>query len=80
MKKRRKTENRDNLTNGPGKMTQAFGINKSQNKQALTGGGMYVAEGKKEKFKIGSSPRIGIKQGLDLKWRFYIKGNKYVSV
>jgi len=30
-------------------------------------------------FEIESSPRIGIKVGLDKLWRFYIKGNPYVS-
>ena len=31
------------------------------------------------KLEISSSERIGIKKAIGLKWRFYIKGNKYVS-
>jgi DNA-3-methyladenine glycosylase len=68
------------LTSGPAKLTRAFAIGKRQNRLSLNGGGLYVAEGKKKKFKIVSGPRIGIKQGLEKKWRFWIKGSRFVSV
>jgi 3-methyladenine DNA glycosylase Mpg len=32
-----------------------------------------------EKFEVGRSERIGIKSGLDKKWRFFIKDNPFVS-
>jgi DNA-3-methyladenine glycosylase len=80
MMRQRKTKDLYALTSGPAKLTQALGIGRSDNKKDLTGPEICLAEGKKEKFSIASGPRIGIKQGLRLKWRFWIKGNKHVSV
>ncbi len=79
MKKLRRTAIIEKLTNGPGKLTQALGISREQNHAGLLGNELYVAEGKKEKVIILRGSRIGIKNGLHLKWRFWIKGNKYVS-
>lgn len=78
MKKNRGAEG-INITNGPAKFTQAMAIGRAQNRADLTKNEIYVCEGQKEKFGIVSKSRIGIKTGLDLKWRFYIKGNSYVS-
>jgi len=80
MMKRRRTKDLFALTSGPAKLTQALAIDKRQNRLDLTGRELYLAEGKKEKFVITCGPRIGIKQGLDLKWRFWIKGSRFVSV
>jgi DNA-3-methyladenine glycosylase len=80
MMKRRKTKDPYALTSGPAKLTQALGIDRQQNMLDLTGRELYVAEGKKEKFVTARGPRIGIKQGLDKKWRFWIKGSRFVSV
>jgi 3-methyladenine DNA glycosylase Mpg len=30
-------------------------------------------------FKIQRSPRIGIRDGADKHWRFFIKGSEYIS-
>jgi len=73
MKRRRKN---DNLTNGPGKLTQAFGIDKKLNG---TIGKVYI-ENSDEKPKIITTTRIGIKAGSDLPYRFYIKDNKFISI
>lgn len=82
MKKRRKTDNIYKLTNGPGKLTQAFGIGKNENGIDVVKSKtfFFIRPKKKRKFKIISTSRVGIKQGLDKKWRFYIKDNKFVSV
>ena len=81
MKKLRKTEDETNLTNGPAKFTQAFSIDKKLDGYDLTKNEIYIAgDGKKKSFKITAAKRIGIKTGLDKKWRFYVRGNKYVSV
>ncbi len=80
MKKKRKISNLKNLCSGPGKWTQAFGIDKRFN-------GLSVVEknsvikilDSRKKFEIVSTPRIGIKKGLDLNTRFFIKNNKFVS-
>ena len=80
MKKLRKTNEIIKLTNGPGKLTQALAIGRDDNRTDLNGNELYVASGTSNQYKIASGSRIGIKQGLVKKWRFWIKDNEYVSV
>ncbi len=68
------------LTNGPGKLTQAFAIDKSLNEQDMTiGGPLFIGDSRKNDLEIWSSPRVGIREGLNRFWRFYLKGNAHVS-
>jgi len=69
-----------NLTNGPGKLTKALGIDKSLNKLDMTKRGeLFVTESDETIFKVTKSARVGISQGADRLWRFYVAGNSYVS-
>ncbi len=69
-----------NLTNGPGKICQAFEINKSHYGIDLTGNEIYLLDNKKIKGKeIVTTTRIGIKKSIDLPWRYYLKDNPYIS-
>jgi DNA-3-methyladenine glycosylase len=69
-----------NLTNGPGKLTKALGIDKSLNEADMTKReSLFIAESDQAQFDEGRSARVGISQGTDLLWRFYITGNPYVS-
>jgi len=72
-----------NLTNGPGKLCMALGINMSNYGDDLCGDRLYITEGSAdEKFDIVSSKRINIdyaEEAVDYPWRFYIKGNHFVS-
>jgi len=80
MMKRRKTDRVLNLTNGPGKLAQALGIERGQNGLSLIKSGLYIEDiGIKTKGIIKSS-RIGIKEGKDLLYRYYIKQSPFVSV
>ena len=69
------------LTNGPGKLTKAFDIDKSLNETDLTARGpLFIGhEGKEVPFAVARSPRIGIRVGTERLWRFYIKSNPYVT-
>ena len=67
-----------NLTNGPGKLTKAFGIDKRHNGLDLTGDELFI-EGSDEKVKVARSARIGISKGKSKMLRFYIKSNSFVS-
>jgi DNA-3-methyladenine glycosylase len=68
------------LTNGPGKLTKAFGIDKSLNKIDMTKiGPLFITRGSERDFSIARSTRIGIREGTDRPWRFYIAGCPYVS-
>jgi len=71
------------LTNGPGKLTQGMQITRKLNGIDLTDrkSDLYVrrdVESRSEP-EIVSTQRVGIKRGKDKKWRFYVKGNAFVS-
>ncbi len=71
------------ITNGPAKLCMAFSIDKSQNYKKLYGNiDFYIEENTAEKFNIVETTRVGIdyaEEAIDFPWRFYIKGNKYIS-
>jgi DNA-3-methyladenine glycosylase len=68
------------LTNGPGKLTKALAIDKSLNEQDMTTcSPLFVTDPGRGDFEIWCSTRIGIRDGQDKRWRFYIKANPYVS-
>ncbi|HSD62659.1 MAG TPA: DNA-3-methyladenine glycosylase [Ignavibacteriaceae bacterium] len=69
-----------NLTSGPGKVCQAFGISNEYYGEDLISGRIYLLNQKKiPEDKIMCTTRIGIKKSVELNWRFYIKDNSYVS-
>lgn len=69
-----------NLTNGPGKITKALMIDRRQNGlDIVKSEELFITERIVKNFDVASGSRIGIKRGKDLKWRFWIKGNKCVS-
>lgn len=71
------------LTNGPGKLCKALSIDREFNyKKLYEKGDMYITNGDEEDFEIVETTRIGIdyaEEAKDFPWRFYIKGNKYIS-
>jgi len=69
------------LANGPAKFCQAFGIDRRLNGEDLLGERLFIVAGEHpaESSDIIATPRIGIRQGLDRNWRFFLKGNPYVS-
>ena len=74
----------DELTNGPGKLTQSLGITDKVNKKSLISNLIWVEDHNIKILKkdILSSPRIGVDYaGKDAKlpYRFYIKNNQWVS-
>jgi len=70
----------EQLANGPGKLTLAMGITRRNNGADLTSGPLTIHSPERtERLRIGVSPRIGIKHGVDLPLRFFIEGNRFVS-
>jgi DNA-3-methyladenine glycosylase len=69
------------LTNGPAKTCQALGIDRAMNGHDLSEAPlrllMLPSISNEE---IVTTTRIGIKQAANVPWRFYIKGNRFVSV
>jgi DNA-3-methyladenine glycosylase len=81
MKLRRGVENFKELTSGPGKLTEAFGITKTHHGLDLTKwtSEVFIAEGGKRDFSVARSHRIGVTADLKRKLRFYAAGNPFVS-
>jgi DNA-3-methyladenine glycosylase len=84
MKERRPVKRERDLTSGPGKLCRALGLDLSFDGADLTGGRVWLEE-TGTKFApddVASGPRIGVDYaGEDalLPWRFWVKGNEYVS-
>ncbi|MFS0645314.1 DNA-3-methyladenine glycosylase [Siminovitchia sp. 179-K 8D1 HS] len=81
MKKRRPVDQMKNLTNGPGKLTKAMGITMEDYGRKLYEPPLYISEGKSPA-EIEQGTRIGIHnsgEARDYPWRFWMKGNPYVS-
>ncbi|RQO69591.1 DNA-3-methyladenine glycosylase [Pedobacter sp. KBW06] len=73
-----------NITAGPGALAKAMGIDRLLNAKDLTGEEIWI-EDAVPGWNINetvSGPRIGVDYAGDhalLPWRYYVKGNKYVS-
>ncbi len=79
MEERRKTKIFRNLTSGPGKLCSAFGITRELNGKEVNGDFRISQFKKIPESEIGVSSRIGISEGKDFPWRFFITGNPCVS-
>lgn len=67
------------LTNGPGKLVQALGLGKVHNRASLTAKALHL-EAVPRREAVGVTTRIGITEGWELPLRFYLKGNRFLSV
>jgi len=70
------------LTNGPGKLAQALALTRlSHNGMDVTdaGGELQIWPNNYPPFEMVTTTRIGITQGADLPWRYYMRGNPFVS-
>jgi DNA-3-methyladenine glycosylase len=81
MQERRKTDVLKNLCSGPGKLVQALGIHKHMNDWHILDSDLNIIAPKIQiaDNEIITTTRIGITQGADLPYRFYLKDNKFVS-
>lgn len=81
MMKFREKKKPTELASGPGKLCQAFNIDRSLNGIDITrqGSQIVVLDGEQEKSRVLSSPRVGIKTATERHWRFYREGSPYVS-
>jgi DNA-3-methyladenine glycosylase len=69
------------LCSGPGKLTQALGVSLAENGAALSNGALLFGAraGSWLDPTILETVRIGISKAVDLRWRFSVAGNPYVS-
>ena len=62
-----------NLANGPGKLTKALAIDRTQGGINLTQKGeLFIAHSKIQSLNIIATPRIGISKATDKLWRFVV--------
>lgn len=74
----------NNMTNGPGKLSQALGITTDYDRADLEGQTIWIEDRDIdiEKDEIGSSVRIGVDyagEDAKLPWRFTLKRSEYLS-
>jgi DNA-3-methyladenine glycosylase len=80
MRKRRPHVRADrDLLNGPGRLARAMGILMSHKGETAFGPNIAVFDDGFKPESVTASPRVGISEGLEHLWRFYITENRCVS-
>jgi DNA-3-methyladenine glycosylase len=79
MAARRGRDRLEDLCSGPGKLTQALGIELVHNGCDLDSGPVTISLPATPTPEIVVSPRIGITKAVDLPWRFSVRGSPFVS-
>lgn len=69
------------LCSGPARLCQAFGIDRSfDGIDLVSGSDMWIAEGAPvASSSIAMGPRVGIRVGREVPWRFFAKDDPFVS-
>ena len=77
----RKNQGSTILCSGPARLCQAFGIGRAQNGADLCGKEIWIAidPNSMERPRISKSTRIGITNGKQHNWRFFLTRNTFVS-
>ena len=76
----RRRGRRLDLCNGPGRLTQALGVDLTKDGHDLTDGDLTISRGDPPNSEIVATTRIGITRGADLPWRYLVSGDPNVSV
>jgi len=83
MRKRRHSQPDHNITNGPGKLCIALGIDRKLDAADLLGNKVWFEDYETvPRGRIASGPRIGIDYAegwIEKPWRFWIRENPFVS-
>jgi DNA-3-methyladenine glycosylase len=77
MMERRGTDDLRKLASGPGRLSKAFGIDASFNSKPV--GREIKLKPRAVEPEIVSGRRIGITRAVELEWRFYERGSRFVS-
>jgi len=75
---------RNTITKGPGALAKALGIDRALNKKDILGDEIWISDNgiAVRQDEIVACPRIGVDYAAEdalLPWRYYIKGNPFVS-
>jgi DNA-3-methyladenine glycosylase len=77
MRTRRGMQRAEDLCSGPGKLTQALGVELTENGTSLVDGPVRLEAG--DPLPVVAGRRIGITKAAELEWRFCAAGNPHVS-
>jgi DNA-3-methyladenine glycosylase len=82
MRARRGVHHAEQLCSGPGKLTQALGVELGENDTPLTGAGPVEIRARPVPWRdveLVAGPRIGITKAIELPWRFCVRGSRHQS-
>jgi DNA-3-methyladenine glycosylase len=79
MRERRRVRSDLDLCSGPGKLTEALGVDLGDNERDLTREPFLITPPQGEQPEIVTGPRIGITKAVERPWRFCTAGNRNVS-
>ncbi|HEX6456616.1 MAG TPA: DNA-3-methyladenine glycosylase [Solirubrobacterales bacterium] len=79
MRERRRVKADLDLCSGPGKLTEALGIDLGDNEADLSRDPFLIAAPQGERPEVVAGPRIGITKAVERPWRFCAAGSRYVS-
>jgi DNA-3-methyladenine glycosylase len=68
------------LCNGPGRLTQALGVDLSKDGQDLSDGDLTISWGEPVAGEIVATTRVGVTRGAELPWRYLVSEDANVSV
>ncbi len=69
----------DDLCRGPGNLSRAFGISTAHNRLDLCGPRLFIEDGGPGEMQVEWTPRVGIRVGVDSRWRCSALENACVS-
>jgi DNA-3-methyladenine glycosylase len=79
MKRRRRRKKLRDLTSGPAKLCQALGVDRRLNQADLLSDIIFVEDRGEVPGGTTRSSRIGVNDGKEKNWRFFIKSSEFVS-
>jgi DNA-3-methyladenine glycosylase len=79
MQRRRGVEAARKLCSGPGKLTQALGINGAHHGMDLCANPDFAFHARRGRPRVAVDARIGISVAADFPWRFTLAGSAFVS-
>jgi DNA-3-methyladenine glycosylase len=81
MRRRRGVGPAERLARGPGNLGRALGLTRGHDGSDLTRGPIWLSDQPPRRFGrvVAAGPRIGVRRGLERRWRFYLKWHPCVS-
>jgi DNA-3-methyladenine glycosylase len=80
MRARRGVDDLRRLCSGPGKLTQALGIDMRHHEMDLCSDGRHCFAAGERAVEVAADERVGISRSAHLPWRFTLKDSPFVSV